>query len=50
MKYILQMLFLSRNSSPSHPPHQKYVDDKDDEKALDDVWDENWIRDATLAE
>jgi len=32
------------------PPHQKYVDDKDNEKAFDDVWDENWIRDATLAD
>jgi len=32
------------------PPHKKNVDDKDDEKAFEDVWDENWIRDATLDE
>jgi len=44
------MLFLLRNSSPCHPPHKKYVDNKDDEKAFEDVWDENWIRDATLDE
>jgi len=32
------------------PPPQQTVDDKYDEKAFEDVLDENWIRDATLDE
>jgi len=32
------------------PPHKKNVDNKDNEKAFEDVWDENWIRDAMLDE
>jgi len=31
------------------PPHTKNVDDKDDEKAVY-VWDDSWVRDATLDE